>query len=126
MTAHTLQLGLDKVRVKKEKLLSKLRENLEKHQSEFKEAREAWRGEVILEMKKNLAQAQDGGEIERFIHLDEPIDHSDDYRHVISLLEASEDEILVINSAEFRQYYEDQWRWTEQHKNAIQTYSARR
>jgi hypothetical protein len=119
------QLGLDKVRINKNKLLEKLRENLEKHQSEFKKSLAGWKIEAIEAMTKNLQLAKDDSEFNLSIHLDRPHDHSEDYRHVISLLSASEDDIVVISANEFRQYHDDQWRWKGSHTEALMNYSAK-
>lgn len=119
------QLGLDKVRINKNKLLEKLRENLEKHQAEFKKSLAGWKLEVIEAMTKNLQLAKDDSEFNLNINLDRPYDHSEDYKHVISLLSASEDDIVVISANEFRQYHDDQWRWKGSHTEALMNYSAK-
>jgi hypothetical protein len=123
---ESAQLGLDKVRINKSKLLEKLQQNLEKHKAEFEDALAGWKREVVEEMSKNLALATKGEEFRLHVHLEKPHDHSEDYKHVISLLTASEDDIVVISAGEFRQYHDDQWRWKDSHTESVMNYSAKR
>ena len=119
------QLGLDKVRVKKEHLLSALVRNLEKHQKEFKETHEAWKKDAIEKMEENLSAARDGEDVVLYIQLEEPVDHTGEYEHVISLLRASIDDVIVLSSHEFRQYHDDQWDWSGHHRTAMANYSGK-
>jgi hypothetical protein len=115
-------IGLNRVQINKQKLLEKLKQNREKHKVEYEEALSGWKQDVIAEMEKNLVLAK-ANEFHLHIHLEKPTDHSEDYDHVISLLSASEDEIVIISASEFRQYHEDQWRWRGGHEEAVMNYS---
>lgn len=126
MAAPELQLGLDKVRVNKTVLIDRLHQNLESHQKEYTDAHAQWKKACIAKMEENLTEAKETGELNLYVSLSEPENHSEDYRRIISLLSASIDETLVISAREFRQYHDDEWGWTEQHKMSLDTYSTGR
>jgi len=126
MAIETAQLGLDKVRLRKDALLEKLRSNLEKHRTEYTEALEGWKTAVIAEMEHNLDLARSAAEYKLHVRLERPEDYSADYAQVINLLEASVDEIIILRTVEFQQYHENNWAWSARHQDAVSNYSSRR
>lgn len=126
MAAPELQLGLSRVRVQKDALLKQLKENLEKHKVEFASALKGWKIEVIEEMERNFVAARGGKGFELHIEAEKPHDHSEDYDHVISLLTASMDDVIILSADEFRQYHDDQWHWKGRHRGLVDTYSVKR
>lgn len=126
MTALDAQLGLDKVRVKKDDLLKKLKENRSKHKEEHIEALKGWKEQVLFKMNENLDLAKNDEKWNLHINEEKPQDHTGDYDHVISLLEASIDDVVVITATEFRQYHDDQWRWKHDHMESVLNYTSRR
>jgi hypothetical protein len=123
VVAEMAQLGLDKVRINKGPLLERLKANREKHKKEFGEALEGWKGEVILKMKEHLRLAQEEDTFELMIDLQKPRDYTKAYDRVITMLEASIDDVIVISDREFQQYHEDNWEWKAHHNMALDTYS---
>lgn len=124
MVAELAQLGLDKVRINKDKLVAKLKENRSKHKEEFIAALQGWKTIVLVTLKKNLTLAEKDEEWHLSVSEEKPQDHTKDYDHVISLLEASVDDIVVISAQEFRQYHDDEWRWKGVHTEAFSNYSG--
>jgi hypothetical protein len=99
------------VKIKSADLLEVLKKNRETHVSEFNSAKEEYRKDVIAEMKKNLKQAQSGGEIVSYIQLVEPQNFTASYDTAIKMLEMSADELVELTMQEFQQYVEDNWHW---------------
>lgn len=115
------QLGLSHVRLRKDTLLKQLERNLSKHSEEYIEARKLWRieyKEVIEKLTREMyANDDDSFEWPRTLDLSvAPVDHSEDYKQVISLLQASVDEELVITASEFAMFHDDHWKWKAQHE----------
>ena len=126
VVALDAQLGLDKVRLDKDPLVERLKKNRDKHQEEYAEIVDGWKGEVILKMKKYLKQAQEENRFRLVIGLDKPVNHTEDYDHIIRMLEASVDDVIILTSREFRQYHEDEWHWKGEHQLAVQNFSKMR
>lgn len=99
------------VRMKTNELLEILKKNRETHVSEFNTAQEEYRKDVIAEMKKNLKQAQAGGEIVVYSELTQPQSYTASYTTAIKMLENSVDDVQELTMQEFQQYVEDQWHW---------------
>ena len=107
------QAGLALVKVKKEVLLAKLKENLTSHVDEYNTALEGFHVSVVDELKLLLKKAKAGDKIKRNIQFDEPSCHEEDYKTVIEMLEMSVDDEVYLTSSEFKQYVQDQWHWKE-------------
>jgi hypothetical protein len=54
-----------------------------------------------------------GRSIQRSVTLTEPSNHIKDYDRVITMLEVSVDETIILNASEFDQYVRDVWAWTQ-------------
>lgn len=99
------------VKVKRDDLLAKVRENREQHHSLYLKAEAGYREEAINRLKGMLKDAREGKEIRRSIELDEPENHTDDYDRVIAMLEMSSDETIELLAHEFDHYVRDNWAW---------------
>ena len=129
------QLGLDKVRVDKDKLIEKLQQNREAHAIEHAKALKTWNGLVLKRLGEALLLAEAGTEFRTdVLYTDrdvvEPADHLDQYDDTIALLRASKDEVIVLGATEFKMYWLDKWQWQGTNKmsfdnstRAIQTRS---
>jgi hypothetical protein len=90
---------MNTVKVKREELLTKVRTNREAHQSLFLKAQEGYRKLVIEELDKMLADAKAGLPIRRSVTLTEPSNHTKDYDRVITMLEMSVEDTMLIYSS---------------------------
>lgn len=112
------------VRVGRDELLGKLRENRSAHRDLFLEAQKGYRVAVISELDQMLAEARAGSPIRRGIALPEPQDHTDDYDTVISMLEMSVDSDVELSHSEFSQYVRDDWSWKAMAMHVNSSYTA--
>jgi hypothetical protein len=103
---------MNTVKVKREELLTKVRANRDAHRELFLKAQEGYRKLVIEELDRMLADAKEGRPIQRSVTLTEPSNHIKDYERVITMLEMSVDETIVLDASEFDHYVMDSWDWS--------------
>jgi hypothetical protein len=99
--------------INKAELLAILRENQGKHRETFLRAQEGYRRRVIQELDRRLEDARAGREIDLFIRLPEPEDHTADYGREIRMLELETEDTVVLSTREFDQLVMDRWGWSE-------------
>lgn len=101
---------METVKVSKEELLTKLRENREKHIQLFDDAMEGY----YVEAKKKLNSAinkldkKDKKPIQS-IYFDVPKSHEKEYNKVIKMLEMSVSDEITLKQHEFDMYVLDEW-----------------
>lgn len=108
------QFGMNSVRVKREAILERIKENRDKHRAQFEEALEDYRKGVLKELEEWLERARRGEKVRRATVLTEPQDHTDDYNQIIDMLEMSVDDEIELTHQEFAQYVRDRWSWQGQ------------
>lgn len=102
------------VTIQKSKLTEILTKNRADHREIFLKAQEGYRAAVILLLDEQLKRARDGkdADIQKFIAVTQPEDHTEDYDRVLSMLEMSVDDTIEVTSEEFRNYVQDKWNWS--------------
>lgn len=106
--------GLSIVTVKKNELLTELKKNLEGHRAMFIKAQEGFRAAFIKELDSMLEDARANRSYRKAVALEEPQDHSADYKRIIKMLEMSIREEIAVTEQEFAQYVLDDWSWKRQ------------
>lgn len=116
---------MQEVKVQRDELLVKVRQNREDHRKELDEA--------MVEMFKDIAahhqeqldifEAGDILELDTNYNFPVPEDHDDEYDQVITMLEMSVDAELVLSYNEFQQYVMDKWHWKNEHVRTMAFYS---
>jgi hypothetical protein len=101
------------VKVDRIELLKVLRNNMIKHVEEYNKAVKQFRLDVIDEMKRNLNQAENGGYLYLSLreHRQPPTSYESEYKRAIAMLSASIDDVIVLDSQQFNQYWLDEWTW---------------
>jgi hypothetical protein len=120
-----LQANARSINVKRTDLLTKLRENRDKHAAEFKVAMEGFRMEVLNVLEDAVAKLEkDDKSFDKglFMNEDPPQDHTADYDLVIGMMEMSVDEIIQMDSNSFNQYVMDNWAWKQQFAETTSKY----
>lgn len=116
---------MNKIRVSKARLLTKLKENRDIHIKEYEEVYDEYQVDVIAKMKKLLSAAKKVNrlkEIDTRVGLNPPRSNETDYNMAIKMLEFSIDDELEITQNEFEQYVLNEWDWTRQFANSKLTY----
>jgi hypothetical protein len=120
-------LGNGYVTVRKSDLIAKMKMNHAKHREMFLEAMAGYRKAAIEELDKMIQEAKDGKEIRRFVELEVPEDHSDEYSLVIDMLTWSTSDEIDITQTQFNNFVRDQWGWSNKFisSNAVYTGKAK-
>lgn len=114
------------VKVSKDDLLMKLRENRENHRRVFEEAIIGYRETAVKELDRSLSDARAGRKFKTHFQLVEPRDQTADYDRVIRMLEMSIDTTFEITDAQFECYVMDRWSWSEEFINTANRYTQAR
>lgn len=125
------------VNVEVRRLAKTLTENLETHQREYAEARrgfESTRTDLIRKIQVAASTAA-GADTEpnrkalheaynAFSHLEKPVDHSNEYKQAIRIMEWETREKIDLSINDFECYVEDNWNWKNQFKNSHTNYTV--
>ena len=101
------------VRVPRQELLGRIKENRENHKEVVAEALEGYRVAVIEELEKRIDQIKAGKKIDTYVRLPQPEDHTIDYTTVIGMLEMSTEETVTLGPDEYASFVEDRWDWRD-------------
>lgn len=112
------------VTVAKTKFIERVQANRDSHRATFEKAQEGYRAFLIKELEQRLDEARRGLKIDRFIHLDEPEDHTADYDQVLEMAHMSVDETVEVTAQEFAWYVLDRWQWKQQWVATNSTYGV--
>ncbi len=99
------------VKLNRENVLTRLRDNREKHAAIYAEAKDGYRAEVIRALTEALESASNGGKIITDIPDNSPVSMLGEYDTVIDMLEMAVDEEITLSQQEFKQYMRDEWPW---------------
>ncbi len=99
------------VKIEKDRLRSVVRANRSKHREELDLATRGYQIDLIQALESNLASAK-GNARHRVQEIPViPDDHTQDYDRVLSMIEYSADDEIILDQAEYRQFVEDDWSW---------------
>ncbi len=103
---------MDKITVNKAELITKLKENKKTHRETFLEAQQGYREEVIRVLDKTLKDARNGKNVNTYISLPKPEDHTQDYETSIEMLEWCIEDEIAITRKNYENFIRDEWSWT--------------
>lgn len=113
-----------KYKVDKNRLLTILRDNREKHVREFKEATAEFRKQAIALLSAELSHARDGEPFKLIIALPKPRSFASQYDQVVGLLELTKADEVEMNLTDYRSLVLDKWDWKRQFKMSTSNYIA--
>jgi hypothetical protein len=102
------------VNVNRDRLIDAIKINKTRHAEDVTAAREAYRTAMQMALVDALKQLESGefDGIHKMINaLDKPEDHTRDYERALLMLDMSQDAIIELTEAEFRQFVQDEWGW---------------
>lgn len=107
---------MKKVNVKKEELLTILKDNLKKHKKDYKDLMCAYTNEVTHECNMIMAQAMDFHDInlDPIRTIIKPMSHETSYDRSIKMAEMEVSDIIELTDQEFNQVVMDEWDWSRQ------------
>lgn len=111
------------VKVNRIELLGIVRQNCEKHITEYNESVEDYKKAAINVAQKNLELAQ-SGDLDQIAKIkgmpQKPVSYEKEYNRAIRMLELSVEEVIDVEQDVFNQLVLDEWAW----KNAFVASSA--
>lgn len=110
------------VTVKRTDLLDAIRANRDTHRDEFEKGLAGYKARLLEELEQRVTDLRAGRQIEQYIHLPIPEDHTRDYDAVIRMLEMEVAETVEIDQRTFAQYVMDDWAWKEQWVGTMSNY----
>jgi len=124
MGMHRLNVSMTTT-VDRNKLIITLRNNRDKHAEIVKEAHAGYLDAAKRAVEKCSAALAKGEivSLQKFA-LTVPVDYRSAYDTVITMLEWSTDEKIVLQADEFRQFVQDQWDWKDGFINSNAGYSS--
>jgi hypothetical protein len=100
------------VTLDKAALLEVLRDNRTRHRAVFDKAIEGYRERAIAELDARIQQLKARkGNVDLYIRLPEPVDHTRDYDRVIRMVEMHQNDTVELDEDAFAAYVEDDWDW---------------
>lgn len=112
-----LSFNKQTININRETLLTKLRENLQIHIAELKEAREDYK-QVANKFAHELVERVSAGDYSKMnFEIQPPKNYTKQYTDVIELLEYSEDAIIPLGADLFRAYVKNEWDWINGFRN---------
>lgn len=119
--------GIDRIKVSREKLLERVRENYEQHKKDHAVAYRIWKSElldavhtvsaVVEKEDFTLQNLEDAIANQSRVVYEKPRDCTSYYDGLISQLEMSEDQFLEISAQEFRAIWNNQTHTEYLHNN---------
>ena len=105
---------MNKVKVSKQELVEKLKENREVHIAEYTEMIQDYKSKVTKELKKILKESKNKNNWDprTSVHLDKPRSYATEYNQIIGLLEMSVEDTFDISQEEYNKYVLNQWNWS--------------
>lgn len=120
------EAAVREVKVRKNKLIEKIEDNMETHQSTYDTAVEEFKDQQTKLLEDMLSAARDGRQFDRLAlsRMPVPENHTDDYRRALAQLEMEVDDEIVLQQHEFNQLVLDEWEWTRNFHANTTTYAA--
>lgn len=102
------------IKVRKGELIAKMEGNRYTHRTDFEEAMDGYRVAVIKRLDEMMEQARKGKQVDQYVNLIMPEDHTDDYDRVIAMLSMDTEDTVLLSEGDFAKYVLDAWAWKEQ------------
>lgn len=112
------------VKVTKADFIERVQVNRDNHRNIFEKAQEGFKERMIEELERRLEDARKGREIQMFIALDPPEDHTHEYDRVLTMARMSTEDVLELTEQEFGSYVMDDWAWKRAFLSNSMTYGA--
>lgn len=115
---------MQQVTVERTELLTKVRENRDKHKTDYDSAVETYRVEAKAALREQVKNIDKGEPFSLTFKLPEPREFLDEYDRAIAMLEMSVDDHVKLSEDEFDNLVQDNWPWAHQFAAATSIYNA--
>lgn len=122
-------LGLNTIRVEKQKLLDALHKNKDKHVLEYTESLKGYREEVLKKLSNKVKEIKKTEDkelpgVNLYLSLAVPESHEGEYKVAIDMLEWSIDSHVDLTQQDFKSYILDEWSWKESFTRTAMMYNS--
>ena len=112
----------------REALLQKLRENKEKHETRYKEAKDGYLTQLKECLESSLRNINEQGIYPSFDAakewFDKPRYYGDCYTQALEMLEFCSEESVTLSGEQFRELVNDEWNWSSDFDRSHAKYSS--
>lgn len=136
MVMNRSDTNIETVTVKVSRLLTTLKENLEKHKADYETAMAGYRDAkatklAALNEATNKAVTNNTNENRKAVHdaynafsrLERPRDHSESYELAIEIMEWSTEDEVELSINDFQCYVRDKWNWKQAFAISVANYA---
>lgn len=116
---------MDQVRINKQQLIDKIKENKAKHDAFLREAMDGYWdrcecavGQAVVDVTRKVDW------LAPLLALKRPEEHSEDYTRVLAMLEMSVEETIMLDAEQFSWYVLNRWQWRERFLHLAVSYGA--
>lgn len=99
------------IKVNKAKLLQTLRGNQFDHKAQYDKAIEVYRTKALEHFNACIDKIKDGGEVEHYLRLPVPEEHTEDYSRAISMMDWHVGDYVELEEEQFEAYIRNKWGW---------------
>lgn len=114
---------METVRLSKSVLIDIVQKNRTKHEETYKKAVTKYCEKLTAELAEKLTKVKSGKMVTMSTTLPKPASYLKEYDTIIGMLKMSVDDIVEISSAEYQQYVEDRWGWSQHFLSNSTSYS---
>lgn len=112
------------IRVNRQDLIEKITASRDEHKSIFDQAQVEYRKKVIEVLDRRLKAARDGGKINTYIQLPEPVDYSARFDEVLEQLRWDTRDEIDLPPIDFNRFVLNQWEWRQEFAANTASYVA--
>lgn len=120
--AEETKLFTERITVDRTKLLDKVKKNLEIYKDLYQSSVDAYWKLAERKLANMLERTKQHRKIEPYLNISFPTNHKEDYELIISMLEFSEDEKVILTPQEFSKYVLNNWSWRKDFITQTTTY----
>jgi len=110
------------IKVNKETLLSKLRENREHHVNTYENVLEAYKEKSIELLNEHIERIRNGSIEKIYVSLPQPQNYEKEYDLAIDMVEWHQGNIIALDDIDFDRYVRDNWQWKHNFQTVNSTY----
>jgi len=110
------------IKVNKEILLNKLRENREHHVNTYENVLQAYKEKSIELLNEHIERIRNGSIEKIYVSLPQPQNYEKEYDLAIDMVEWHQDNIIELDDMDFDRYVRDNWQWKHNFQTVNSTY----
>lgn len=124
-----MMTGRDKqITVNKDRLIAKLKENLELHKADYEEAKIGYRVKLMADLAQTLDRVGNATDEEvlsfKAVPFNPPHSYAKEYEDAILMAEWTEGDTVLLDLTTFKQYVQNEWSWSGSFEVMNTTYKS--